>query len=260
MRKGVIGALAALAGTSAPVIGRQSATYSIAFGSPIGPNTVALSPGQSVSVYVNVAFSPPVGALATTPAGVTGTVLGLAGGGFSIELTGANFPIIWSAPALVFPYNTPPGSTGAGCYNLEGVLWDTGPLAAPPHPLPHNPGTVWTGNWTTGSSGFTNFMIADHAPTRVWVLPAGTSVPIEAVYQSVGGFAYALHGCCGPCYANCDGSLIPPFGQNSLTIADFACFQAKFAAGADYADCNKDCSLTIADFSCFQARFAAGCP
>jgi uncharacterized membrane protein len=55
------------------------------------------------------------------------------------------------------------------------------------------------------------------------------------------------------CYADCNAS-------GSLTIADFGCFQAKFAAGDMYADCNTSGTLTIADFGCFQSSFAAGCP
>ncbi len=55
------------------------------------------------------------------------------------------------------------------------------------------------------------------------------------------------------CYADCNGS-------GSLTIADFGCFQAKFAAGDPYADCNGSSTLTIADFGCFQSAFASGCP
>ncbi len=55
------------------------------------------------------------------------------------------------------------------------------------------------------------------------------------------------------CYPDCTAD-----GQ--LTIADFGCFQAKFAAGDPYADCNQSGGLTIADFGCFQSEFAAGCP
>ncbi len=55
------------------------------------------------------------------------------------------------------------------------------------------------------------------------------------------------------CYPDCNES-------GGLTIADFACFQTKFAASDPYADCNASGSLTIADFACFQAKFAAGCP
>ncbi len=55
------------------------------------------------------------------------------------------------------------------------------------------------------------------------------------------------------CYADCTG-------EGSLTIADFGCFQSKFAAGDPYADCNGSATLTITDFACFQSAFAAGCP
>jgi hypothetical protein len=55
------------------------------------------------------------------------------------------------------------------------------------------------------------------------------------------------------CYADCNNSA-------SLTIADFGCFQSRFASGDPYADCNNSSTLTIADFACFQAAFAAGCP
>ncbi len=55
------------------------------------------------------------------------------------------------------------------------------------------------------------------------------------------------------CYPDCNAS-------GSLTIADFGCFQSKFAAADPYADCNQSGSLTIADFGCFQSQFAAGCP
>ncbi len=55
------------------------------------------------------------------------------------------------------------------------------------------------------------------------------------------------------CYPDCNQS-------GALTIADFTCFQSKFAAADPYADCNQSGSLTISDFTCYQARFVAGCP
>ncbi len=58
---------------------------------------------------------------------------------------------------------------------------------------------------------------------------------------------------CDTCYPDCNGS-------GGLTIADFGCFQAKFAGGDPYADCNSSGTLTIADFGCFQSKFASGCP
>lgn len=55
------------------------------------------------------------------------------------------------------------------------------------------------------------------------------------------------------CYAdcNCDGA---------LNVADFGCFQTRWAFGNTYADCNGDGALNVADFGCFLTRFALGCP
>jgi hypothetical protein len=64
---------------------------------------------------------------------------------------------------------------------------------------------------------------------------------------------------CARCYANCDGSAVPPI----LNVNDFLCFQTRFAVGDTYANCDASTTsptLNIADFLCFQARFAAGCP
>jgi hypothetical protein len=62
-----------------------------------------------------------------------------------------------------------------------------------------------------------------------------------------------------PCYANCDGSTIPPV----LNVADFNCFLASFANGDSYANCDQSTVppiLNVNDFTCFIAHFAAGCP
>ncbi len=67
------------------------------------------------------------------------------------------------------------------------------------------------------------------------------------------GFSILYNRTCPACYPDCNQS-------NTLTIADFGCFQAKFASGDPYADCNQSNSLTIADFGCFQSKFATGCP
>jgi len=60
------------------------------------------------------------------------------------------------------------------------------------------------------------------------------------------------------CYANCDGSTTAPV----LNIADFVCFQTRFADGDTYANCDGSTQppiLTVNDFICYQGRFAAGC-
>jgi hypothetical protein len=58
----------------------------------------------------------------------------------------------------------------------------------------------------------------------------------------------------GPtCYPDCNGDGV-------LGLADFGCFQTRFALGNSYADCNGDGVLGLADFGCFQTKFALGCP
>ncbi len=74
------------------------------------------------------------------------------------------------------------------------------------------------------------------------------------MFTTAGGgvsLGWARWGCA--CYADCNDS-------QTLTVADFGCFQSQFASGNTYADCNNDNAFTIADFGCFQAKFAAGCP
>jgi hypothetical protein len=60
------------------------------------------------------------------------------------------------------------------------------------------------------------------------------------------------------CPANCDCST----GSPLLNVADFLCFQTRFAAGDPYANCDGSTVgpvLNINDFVCFLTRYAAGC-
>jgi hypothetical protein len=69
--------------------------------------------------------------------------------------------------------------------------------------------------------------------------------------------AFIVHGP-AECYANCDGSTVPPV----LNVADFVCFQSRFAAADTRANCDGSTVppvLNVADFLCFQTQFAAGC-
>ncbi len=62
----------------------------------------------------------------------------------------------------------------------------------------------------------------------------------------------------GVCYANCDGSAVPPL----LNANDFQCFLNRFAQGDSYANCDGSTTLptlTVNDFQCFLNTFAAGC-
>jgi glucose/arabinose dehydrogenase len=61
------------------------------------------------------------------------------------------------------------------------------------------------------------------------------------------------------CEANCDGGTIPPV----LNVADFICFQNRFATGDPLANCDGSTiqpTLNVSDFICFQSKYAAGCP
>ncbi|MCC6661096.1 MAG: NF038122 family metalloprotease [Phycisphaerales bacterium] len=54
------------------------------------------------------------------------------------------------------------------------------------------------------------------------------------------------------CYADCDADGV-------LTLADYGCYQTRFATGDPYADCNGDTMLNLADFGCFQTAYGQGC-
>lgn len=61
------------------------------------------------------------------------------------------------------------------------------------------------------------------------------------------------------CYANCDGSTVPPV----LNVNDFACFLTAFATGSLYANCDGSTTapaVNVADLICFNEKFASGCP
>lgn len=61
------------------------------------------------------------------------------------------------------------------------------------------------------------------------------------------------------CYANCDGSMIPP----TLTANDFQCFLNSFATGAAYANCDGSTTVPVLnanDFLCYLNAYATGCP
>jgi len=82
---------------------------------------------------------------------------------------------------------------------------------------------------------------------------AGTSCP-NYTFQVVGNCT----GGGGSCYANCDLSTTAPI----LNVADFICFQIKYAGGDSYANCDGSTVppvLNVADFICFQTKYAAGC-
>lgn len=231
------------------------ATYSIVFGSPTGPNTVVLAPGETVDVFVNVGFSPGVG---QTTGGYT--VQGLDCGKFSITGLGGGAGTWTVQPNVFSPTSSLPNPWGAqaagglgvsvgtpAANSLGGVVWGYGLWILGTHPFPQNPANVSRGTFTASSAGTVNLSFTNMDETTVW----GTSaVPTLLSYASQGVPAQIT---IDACYPDCDHS-------GALTLADFACFQTKFVAGNSYADCDQSGVLTIGDFGCFQTKFIAGCP
>ncbi|MCC6661002.1 MAG: hypothetical protein IT437_08975 [Phycisphaerales bacterium] len=55
------------------------------------------------------------------------------------------------------------------------------------------------------------------------------------------------------CYPDCNS-------DTALNLADFGCFQTRYALAQPYADCNGDGVRNLSDFGCFLTKFARGCP
>jgi hypothetical protein len=82
---------------------------------------------------------------------------------------------------------------------------------------------------------------------RQWVFFPGQFTPQDH------DVSFVLHAGSAACYPDCNGDGV-------LGLADFGCYQTRFALQDPYADCNGDGLLNLADFGCFQTRFALGCP
>lgn len=124
-----------------------------------------------------------------------------------------------------------------------------------------NNGSVWTNVESLGDTSaqwvVRSFRVADFigAPTnqvRLRLLMSDT-LTNSTTEGGIDAFKITTVACTNPCYPDCNQS-------GNLSIADFTCFQTKYAAGDPYADCNASGVLTIADFTCFQTRYVAGCP
>jgi hypothetical protein len=132
-----------------------TATYHIEFGN--GSNQVSLAPGQSTTVTVLLSFDPGIGTVIGSAPPLQGPILGLNDGGFSVTGTpsgGAtgNFAVLPGTghPSLAAPYNFLPGiATTQGTpvgNSLSSVIWGMNIWEL--HPLPANPGVVWSGTFT----------------------------------------------------------------------------------------------------------------
>jgi hypothetical protein len=130
--------------------------------------------------------------------------------------------------------------TAAGIADLRYSLAATAGFSVPPGPFAEPPGgggnehavTLSTG--TPGPVSGTITITSDDPDSPV------RAVNLRAVVAAA-------------CYADCNADGV-------LNLADFGCFQTRFATANPYADCNGDGLLNLADFGCFQTRFALGCP
>jgi len=89
----------------------------------------------------------------------------------------------------------------------------------------------------------------------------GTATVVGAtggIFGASYGMAAVLTPVAPSCYANCDGSSIPPI----LNVSDFTCFLNRYSAGDSYANCDGSTVppvLNVSDFTCFLNAYSAGC-
>ncbi|MCC6660515.1 MAG: hypothetical protein IT437_06470 [Phycisphaerales bacterium] len=123
----------------------------------------------------------------------------------------------------------------------DGLNWSTleFPAADPPKAWVHKEFQV-TNVLPLTSAMRVRFSVSDDPNT--WDVEAG-----------IDAFKVVAYTCTSQCYADCNGDGV-------LNLADFGCFQTKFATGDPYADCNGDGTRNLADFGCFTTKFALGCP
>jgi hypothetical protein len=179
--------------------------------------------------------------------------------------TGAHVTSGWSFMCTIFPH-TPPtffGSAGGpaqytfdnpvkkfgGYFGTNAItpgnpaggvaeFFDNSGASLGTQPINFSSNCDWTWNgWESTSSNIKRVKITGNNPF------GGGFVDMDDMEVSAGS----------SCYADCNGDGV-------LGLADFGCFQTKFALGDPYADCNGDGVLGLADFGCFQTKFALGCP
>ncbi len=125
--------------------------------------------------------------------------------------------------------------------STQPMLWGTGEDETPPD---GRIGTQMVNEWQDDTAPFGGAYGAECYPAAfAGICPAELGAMMK-FYAKPGAAA---------CYPDCNGDL-------ALNLADFGCFQTKFALQDPYADCNGDTVLNLADFGCFQTKFALGCP
>jgi hypothetical protein len=236
------------------------------------PSGEILSMSSNLEAYI---IDPVTGATTSTIALNNAPVLGLGPRGLAVDSTGT----IW---AVMSPNPTTEIDTlaridlAAGTYTVVGLMGqpDIQGLACDPNDNLFalgifNGGSLHSVNKTTGActligggtfGGDQQALEFDDTgacfAARANLLSVNTATGVTTLVGPTGQTDFrsmAFIGDGGNCYPDCDG-------DDVLTLADFGCFQTKFALGDLYADCNNDLVLNLADFGCFQTAFAIGCP
>jgi trimeric autotransporter adhesin len=194
-------------------------------------------------------------------------------GGFFTSAGGiaANRVARWNGQA----WSALSSGVGGGVYTLQAFDDGSGPALyvggtfSTAGGSPANRIAKWDGqSWSALGAGTGNVVSA------LAVLETGSAAGLYAAgaFTTAGGQAaerIARWSCApAPCFANCDGSTVPPI----LNVEDFSCFINEFAQASQlpapqqllhYANCDLSTTppvLNVEDFTCFINRFAAGCP
>jgi hypothetical protein len=179
-----------------------------------------------------------------------------------------------SAPAVLLPMLAPGGAIRLTfCYALQTEnhpLYDAAELlingqTRPGWRIPDVPASQ--GHWAQAQFDLTEF--AGESVALAWRFDTvtGTNNHYRGWHLANVRLSATVVGCEPMCYANCDGSTIPPI----LNVEDFSCFINEFAVAQSlppaqqvehYANCDGSTTppvLNVEDFTCFINAFAAGC-
>ncbi len=231
---------------SSAAIAQPSATYIVTVDDPL------LAPGETTVVRVFVHSNPggPT-AVYVAPNGISYNMLGPGSGYFDLVAAGGATGS-WHSMGSVAPYWF--GTGVASGSTIEDVVWGV-PFffcCSCVYWSVATPAPAWTGTFRAGHAAGELTLTAE---------PDGPVIDVrgDSATACWGTFDFEAHPS-APAIITIDGCYPDCNQSGDLTIADFGCFQTRFANGDLYADCNESGTLTIADFSCFQGQFAAGCP
>ncbi len=178
-------AVLTVAGATAEAGAQVSAIYSIAFGSPNGPNTTTLAVGETVHVFAKITHSSaapnPIMGFADAEFSITGTSVAGGAGTWGVNTNTASpnysLPHPWGGQV----FGMPGVSVGIPSGNrLNDVIWAYGFLLTTVHPFPQNPANVWRGTFTASVEGGVSVAFTALEVTHVFVGYSSLPTPVPA--------------------------------------------------------------------------------